>query len=299
MHLLVTHRTLYRYPQPATENHNEVRLAPLSDATQSCLSQEVVARPYAKVASFRAQGGQVHSFNLKAPHSSLEVSLTATVETHLRDPFQQLNDMEDDWSRYDQAAMARLYAEYLEETSYVRLSPSAHQLADEMRRDFDGGPWEWVNWVNGALNQLLAFDPDVTHVQTTSDEVLELRQGVCQDFTHLMLALLRCEGIPCRYVSGYLYNGSGDHLRGDQFMHAWVDVLAPNGNWVGIDPTNSILANDHYIRVHTGSDYSEVSPVKGVFWGVPSEKPEVMVRVERLGEGSPDRTDSAVMQQSQ
>jgi transglutaminase-like putative cysteine protease len=255
--------------------------------------------PHAKVASFRAQGGQVHSFNLKAPHSSLEVCLTATVETHLSDPFQQLNEMEDDWSIYDKAAMSRLYAEYLEETSYVRLSPSAHQLADEMRRDHEGGPWGWVTWVNRTLNQLLAFDPDVTHVQTTSDEVLELRQGVCQDFTHLMLALLRCEGIPCRYVSGYLYNGQGDHLRGDQFMHAWVDVLAPNGCWVGIDPTNSILANDHYIRVHVGSDYSEVSPVKGVFWGVPSEKPDVRVQVDRIGEVQSARNSFSQMQQSQ
>ncbi|MUH34523.1 transglutaminase family protein [Zobellia amurskyensis] len=108
------------------------------------------------------------------------------------------------------------------------------------------------------------FNADATDVQTTLDEVLKIRQGVCQDFTHLFCALARMNGIPARYVSGYLHQGNG--YFGDSQMHAWAEAFIPHVGWLGFDPTNNILAGTNHIKVAHGKDYSDCSPLKGVVY---------------------------------
>jgi transglutaminase-like putative cysteine protease len=242
MFLRVLHQTVYSYPGDARDSHNELRLAPLNDLTQSCLQHEIIVDPSAMVDCYMGPGGLVHTFNVRPPHRRLSITLSATVETHLDNPF---------------------------------------ALLDAVLKAHGESPVAFILGVKEKLAAILDYDTDVTHVHTDSDEVLALRQGVCQDFAHVMLAILRCAGIPCRYVSGYIYNGENDHLRGDQAMHAWVDCLLPGGTWLGIDPTNDILANDHHIKVHVGADYSEVTPTKGIYWGMPSAPPEVKVSLRQ------------------
>ena len=136
------------------------------------------------------------------------------------------------------------------------------------------------------IHDLLAYDADATHVHTPLSYVIEHRAGVCQDFAHLMLACLRAKCVPARYVSGYLYSG-GEGLRGDEATHAWVECVLPDGRWLGLDPTNRCLANDHHIRVHTGRDYDEVPPTRGIYTGPQAERLEVEVSVVRVeGEGT-------------
>ncbi|WP_396638094.1 transglutaminase family protein [Maribacter sp. R77961] len=108
------------------------------------------------------------------------------------------------------------------------------------------------------------FKTGVTNVKTTLDEIIKKRHGVCQDFTHLFCALARKNGIPARYVSGYLHQGSG--YFGDSQMHAWSETYVPNVGWVGFDPTNNLLANDNHIKVAHGKDYDDCSPLKGVIY---------------------------------
>lgn len=108
----------------------------------------------------------------------------------------------------------------------------------------------------------LFFKTGVTDVNTTLDEIIAKRHGVCQDFTHLFCALSRQNGVPARYVSGYLHQGNG--YFGDSQMHAWAEVFVPNLGWMGFDPTNNLVANENHIKVAHGKDYADCPPLKGV-----------------------------------
>ncbi len=110
------------------------------------------------------------------------------------------------------------------------------------------------------------YIPNITTVTTTLNEVWNLKAGICQDFAHLLIAMLKLANIPARYVSGYICpNKNG--MRGDGASHAWVEAFLPNYGWVGIDPTNDCLAEDKHVRVAVGRDYNDICPVKGAFTG--------------------------------
>ena len=121
-----------------------------------------------------------------------------------------------------------------------------------------------LNDLNHWVFNHLFFKTDVTHVNTLLDEIVEMRHGVCQDFTHLFCALARENGIPARYVSGFLHQGNG--YFGDSQMHAWAEAYVINVGWVGFDPTNDLFASANHIKVAHGRDYSECSPLKGVVY---------------------------------
>jgi hypothetical protein len=116
--------------------------------------------------------------------------------------------------------------------------------------------------LNRHIYGMLKFDPEPTNVHTTATEVLELGKGVCQDYTHIFLAIARRNRIPCRYVSGYL--NQGGRLMGSAVMHAWAEAYIPGYGWCGFDPTNNLMADSNYIKAAHGSDYSDCSPIKGV-----------------------------------
>ena len=146
------------------------------------------------------------------------------------------------------------------------------------------------------LYRVLTYAPGSTHVNSSIRQVLDHGAGVCQDFAHLMLAVCRRQGIPSRYVSGYLYTGEehsepggeGDLARdpdaphglvSGNAMHAWVECLLPDNRWHGFDPTNNLLTNDYYVKVHTGRDYGDVPPVRGVYRGPLVHTMDVSVKV--------------------
>ncbi len=113
-------------------------------------------------------------------------------------------------------------------------------------------------------------------------EVLQLRRGVCQDFAHVMIALCRAVKIPARYVSGYLYNGPVDELRGAQASHAWLEVFLPGLGWRGLDPTNDHQPDERYVKLAVGRDYADVSPLRGTYRGTPQRKMTIDVLVSSL-----------------
>jgi transglutaminase-like putative cysteine protease len=119
-----------------------------------------------------------------------------------------------------------------------------------------------------ALNEWvyihIYFKTNVTHIGTLLDEIIENRHGVCQDFSHLFIAIARKNGIPTRYVSGYLHQGDG--FFGDSQMHSWVEAFVPNVGWMGFDPTNNLLVNHNHIKVSHGKDYNDCAPLKGIIY---------------------------------
>ena len=119
-------------------------------------------------------------------------------------------------------------------------------------------------------------------VQTTIDESIKARAGVCQDYAHILVALCRFYGIPARYVSGYVYSGQEGSVLGADASHAWCEAyLGPRG-WVGLDPTNNTLIDDRFARIATGRDYRDVSPVRGLYKGASQSTMSVNVAMEVL-----------------
>jgi transglutaminase-like putative cysteine protease len=118
----------------------------------------------------------------------------------------------------------------------------------------------------------------ITTIETTVDEILEVRAGVCQDFAHLMLQMLRTLKIPSRYVSGYICpNKNG--MRGEGATHAWIEAYIPEFGWAGIDPTNNVWATNHHVKLAVGKNFADCSPVKGTFKGPAKQLLSVYVSV--------------------
>jgi transglutaminase-like putative cysteine protease len=143
-------------------------------------------------------------------------------------------------------------------------------------------PLEASRRLNEYVYINFSYDKTVTDVETTFDEVWTLRAGVCQDFAHVLLVLLRLIDIPARYVSGYICpNKNG--MRGEGATHAWVEAYIPGFGWLGLDPTNNCLVQDLHVRLATGRSFRDVSPVKGTYKGTSEHQLEVGVTVSYEG----------------
>ena len=153
------------------------------------------------------------------------------------------------------------FESFLRATAYTNLPP---KNKDTFTFDPDTSIFDNLRALNDYTYHHLNFKTDVTDVTTVLEEIMRKRQGVCQDFTHLFCAWARLNGIPARYVSGYLHQGNG--FFGDSAMHAWAEAYIPTVGWVGFDPTNNLLANTHHIKVAHGKDYTDCSPLKGVVY---------------------------------
>lgn len=269
---------------------------PLSDEDQTCLDFRLTSSPAARVFAYDLPSGRIHHFNIRTSHTEMAIVAESLVVTRRQDPFAGLQLNTDDRDFYQRDGVRQRYAEFLAATARVPLVEDTDRIAAVARRDSGGSTASFLIRLTRALYRVLTYTPGATHVNSSLDTILEHKQGVCQDFAHLMLAICRRQSIPARYVSGYLFTGekasnSEEHLTtqvpgslvsGDA-MHAWVECLLPDGQWRGFDPTNNLLTNDHYIKVHYGRDYGDVPPVNGVYHGPFSHTLDVSVRVVREG----------------
>jgi len=193
----------------------------------------------------------------------------------------------DAWEALDEKVEAGDYWEMLLPSTFAVETPALTLLALQMgvtRRD---DPLMLVRELNQRLFDYFRYVPRSTRVDSPIDEAIVSGEGVCQDFAHTMIALLRHVRIPARYVSGYLYRGREDHDRSTpDATHAWVDVLLPQLGWVGFDPTNNLIAHHRHIRTAVGRDYADVPPTHGVFRGKTDSELYVAVQVE-AGEQPP------------
>ncbi|MBN8217293.1 MAG: transglutaminase family protein [Spirochaetes bacterium] len=281
MRLQILHRTCYRYGSAVRDNFNEVRLMPYSDLGQRCESFLLAVDPQASTFAYTDIYGNIfHQFQVFTPHAVLEVCSTSRVET----PGQPL--------LYPGAPSVPLgtraaypapdgYFDFLGPSTFVSLDPevrSEARGAAGTQRD----AWQAAQALMHHVHRSLAYLPESTHVHTHMREVLASRRGVCQDFAHVLLGLLRSLDLSARYVSGYLYNGPRETLKGAQASHAWVEVFLPGIGWAGLDPTNDQVVVGRHIKVAHGRDYADVPPVKGTYRGTGDRKLTVEVRVESL-----------------
>ncbi len=268
---------------------------PRSDNNQRCLSFSLSVSPRCRVFSYRDHlGNNVHHFDIPGEHGQLVIVAEALVEQ------QPLGDIPhflapDAWEDLDSLVAAGDFSEMLLPSEFAHPSAALLELAgrlDVRRRD---DPLMLLHQLNGALYDWFDYVPRSTHVNSPIDEMIASRQGVCQDFAHTMISLVRLVGIPCRYVSGYLYHGEADHDRSAaDATHAWVEAFLPRLGWVGFDPTNNLLAHARYIRTALGRDYADVPPTRGVYRGRTESELYVAVKVSQYKEMPPLDQDMPV-----
>jgi transglutaminase-like putative cysteine protease len=275
--LRVVHSTGYAYKSPVTASFNEARLTPRSDSRQNVILNRVETVPATR--SYRYVdywGTAVTAFDLHAPHTELEVTSSSVVETDDG----QLPETDVMWDDLASEAVVDRFDDVLSPTHYTPDSRRVRRVGQRIIRDH--APREAVtaaaNWVHSELQYVAG----TTGVHSSGLDALHEGKGVCQDFAHLTLILLRSMGIPSRYVSGYLHPNRdaviGDTIDGQS--HAWVQAWT--GGWWHHDPTNDAAINEQYISVGVGRDYSDVSPLKGIYSGEGSTDLDVVVEITRL-----------------
>jgi transglutaminase-like putative cysteine protease len=284
----IRHLTRFRYSRPISESIMETRMHPRSDALQHCLAFSLSVSPRCRVFTYRDYlGNNVHHFDIPGDHTQLIIVAESIVEQQTA-PDVPAFLTPDAWRALDDMVQSGDYSEMLLPSTYAVASPALLALAAELEVRRRDDPMMLVHELNQRLFDYFEYVPKSTRVDSPIDLAIESHMGVCQDFAHTMIALLRHVGIPARYVSGYLYRSREDHDRSTpDATHAWVDVLMPYLGWVGFDPTNNLVAHHRHIRTAVGRDYADVPPTRGIFRGKTESELYVAVHVE-AGEKAPE-----------
>jgi transglutaminase-like putative cysteine protease len=282
--LLVSYLYAARYVYDGTvvQNDNTVRITPYSDPRQVVLSHTVGVRPSGTQAEYRDQhGNTVHRLRVTEYHRELLLMAVAMVRLH---PWESsVPDMP-----LAELAFNEDLEGYVAPTAIVDPgcgATLAHRIAGS-----DATLVEAVTRVNEWVHQRIEYRKGVTTVNTTAAEVLAIGKGVCQDKTHLTLALLRALGVPSRYVSGLLTRQPGD-------THAWIEFHHPTAGWLPVDPTKgrTVLFGADYLKLAVGRDYSDVSPVTGSFLSAAAGRLDKVFSQVRFGSGQPSMDDAVAL----
>jgi transglutaminase-like putative cysteine protease len=281
MQYSIHHITKFRYSAPITESVMQLWMQPRSEGNQHCLKFELTLRPSAQVKSHRDHlGNIVHHFDIPGPHAQLFITAKSLVEC-LSAPL--LPDKLDasGWSELDALVAEGDYWDMLMPSHFARPTESLKEFARELDSQRRDDPLTVLRYLNTAIFNAFEYVPQSTTVDSPIDDALGTRQGVCQDYANIMIALVRELHIPCRYVSGYLFHRVEYNDRSAQdATHAWVEALLPGLGWVGFDPTNDLIAGERHIRVAVGRDYADVPPTRGVFKGTAESELSVAVQVK-------------------
>jgi transglutaminase-like putative cysteine protease len=281
MYYSIRHLTKFLYSNPVSESMMETRMHPRSDHTQRCLTFHLSVSPRCRVFSYRDHlANNVHHFDIPGQHPQLVIVAESLVE--VLPPAHMPSFLAPDaWTDLDAMVEQGDYWEMLLPSEFAQPTDALESLATELdvrRRD---DPLMVLHQLNQQIYEYFDYKPKSTKVDSPIDLALSTRAGVCQDFAHIMTALVRSKlRIPCRYVSGYLFHGAHDHDRSlHSATHAWVEAFLPQLGWVGFDPTNWLLARDRHIRTAIGRDYADVPPTRGMFRGQAGSELTVAVRV--------------------
>ncbi|MDA8263179.1 MAG: transglutaminase family protein [Actinomycetota bacterium] len=271
------HISTYEYVSPVVASYNEARMSPVSSDAQTVLESSFAVHPAAPVLRYNDYWGTlVHAFDLHEAHERLRIASQSVVETTPSRPL----DTQVSWSEIRRAEVAALFCELLVPTRYVPDNPELVELAEHFATL--SSPTEAVVQVCDFLRSELRYLPGSTSVATAADTAWSQRSGVCQDFAHLSLAVLRNLGIPGRYVSGYLFpleDATVGESR-DGASHAWIEVWL--GGWYAVDPTNGVAVGERHITVARGRDYADVKPFHGIYHGGSLLSLEVTVELRRM-----------------
>jgi transglutaminase-like putative cysteine protease len=273
----VEHHTDYQYAGEVRSSYNEARITPLTTVDQLVLEASVQVAPAAKVYRYLDYWSSVvHAFDIDVPHAELSIVGRSVVETAAP----RVGASFDSWDIIDSPTVSDEWSELLAPTPIVAGDEELAAVAARIKAQHTPATAGAAigEWVRSQLTYL----PGTTGVHTSALEAWRGGKGVCQDFAHLTLAVARSMGLPGRYCSGYLHPNPdariGETVAGQS--HAWVELWA--GDWQGYDPTSGVPVGERHVLVTRGRDYSDVSPLKGVFNGGPAAALQVTVALTRL-----------------
>jgi transglutaminase-like putative cysteine protease len=283
VHFAIRYLTEYRYDGPVTDNLNSLRVRPATTSTQRCDEFHTRIEPEARVSRHLDYfGTEVIEFGIPASHDHLTIDMRARVVTSVPP-----EPPEGSWQSLDSSAYLDAAGEFALPWQDQPLIDGLDELEAELDRET---PLEALRTICSLVPDRFEYRPGATYVGSTVRDLLAAGAGVCQDFVHLSLVLLRRRGIAARYVSGYLWaapeDDGTDSLEVD--THAWLEALLPGSDgkgepvWVSADPTNRRLTGETHVKIGHGRFYADVPPVKGLYMGGASSELDAAVRMSRL-----------------
>jgi transglutaminase-like putative cysteine protease len=324
MEFRIVHTTQYRYSAPAIESFSELRVRPRQTLRQVVHKHATEVHPRVPLEVFQDYyGNWVESLSVPFRHSQLVVTSRSLVQTRpYQDAMRGLDLTVSEAAHLCWPQRRELY-DFLVPSMHVPLGGEIDAIAREhLPRN---APFaESILKLNNFFFKTLKYEPGTTDISTPILEVWEKKRGVCQDFAHLMIAVLRSTGLPARYVSGYIEterqakiatgqlvpdpeeieDDEGEDpehpkpLIGATASHAWVEIYMPNGHWVGIDPTNNQMEGERHVQIGIGRDYADVPPLRGAFKGAEEQQLKVKVSVARqVGEENGGANDGPVLEE--
>jgi transglutaminase-like putative cysteine protease len=275
MLLSIHHKTELSYAEPVTESVMELRMMPRSDSRQTLRSFDLAVGPDAPVFQHLDwQGNRAHHFSIVDAHEQVVILATSTVETH----FDKLR-LDEIGDVLPLPGLGHRYEDLLLPHGPVQKDVRLSRFAEELGLFNERRAGMVLALVTARLRELITYTKGVTSSSTTVSDVLDVGQGVCQDYAHVALSLLRLLGIPSRYVSGYLFRPTAELE-----THAWVEAFIPSVGWIGIDPTHGELAGQSHVAVAIGRSYADGPPNRGVYRGDAEEKIHVSVSIQALSD---------------
>ncbi len=296
MNFAIRFLTEYAYDAEVVDNLNALRVKPHGGERQRCDEFSVRLTPEVRVHRHADYfGTEVVEFEVSRPHTQLTIDVRARVST--RAP---ASPPQSSWAALSDEAYHEAGGEFLLQTDDAPEGAGGDQLRELIETSRADSPLQTVLAVSELIPDRFEYRQGATFVDSTVSDLLQTGAGVCQDFVHLGLCVLRHHGIAARYVSGYLFAGGSDDERESVEVdtHAWLEALLPldgpgDPAWVGIDPTNRGLAGETHVKIGHGRHYADVPPIKGVYRGAASAELTASVTMTRL-----ERTDPASIARS-
>jgi transglutaminase-like putative cysteine protease len=270
----IVHITKYQYNLPIKESINEIRLFPHNFDNQDVLQHQLLITQNPEVAITKdCHGNRVGNFNTLDSHTEMTIESRMLVRVN-----HSLKIPEIDNTKVEDLVLDTNI--YLLRLCYPETIIKQNEI-DLILKEIDASN-KSITTIAQLCSEYIytnfTYTKGITNIETTVDEILALRKGVCQDFSHVLLQLLRTAGIPSRYVSGYICpNESG--LRGEGATHAWVEIYTPKQGWLGIDPTNNIWTMDNHVKLSVGLNFTDCTPIKGTFKGLSKQTLSVFVSI--------------------
>jgi transglutaminase-like putative cysteine protease len=273
----IRHITKYSYEVPVRDSANQIILYPIKDDYQEVLQHSLLITGGPVVEVHKDYfGNEVGTFTHSHPHDELVIDSQLIIVTRTRPLPEDTAPVEQQWKTLEQIKFQMPYLDYLKIERFDA-SPEVEKIIEDERCK-NCSPLQSAKYFCEFVYKNFTYRKGITTVETTPDEIWKIKTGVCQDFAHILLIMLRLIHIPARYVSGYICPHKNG-MRGEGATHAWVEAYIPFYGWIGLDPTNNCIVNETHVRLAVGKNFSDCSPVKGTYRGTSEHTLEVAVSV--------------------